>query len=1042
MISISTERRWLRLLTAAGVSALAGFWAPAHAQDEEAPPAEDADAAVEEAESEAAREDTIVVTGSRVRRDSFTSTAPLQVIDSETIAEAGLVDVGEILRQTTVVQGVQLDLQVNANFVTNAGPGGQTVGLRGLQPERTLVLINGRRFAPAGVEGAPTLPDISLIPSAMIERVDILLDGASSVYGSDAVAGVTNIILRSQFDGVAVEFFRSNPEDTGGAEQQYSLLMGAAADKAKFVLGAEYVHNEELRGNERDWMGGPNVDCNGNPVSREQPAGAFLHGSIDIVQCPDGSVHRSIGTGHSFQSFLAFPFGAILLGRPNTANPAFGLFPHFEIANLAGNFNGLFAQGFALNQDEMLLPEFQRASVYLTADYDLAPGANAFLEFNFSDRQTTFQDGWQVMDVVVTPDNPYQLEAFAGFRASSNFTARPLQPWRDNNFVELQQFRSIGGLRGSFGDLGAGDMGWFRSSQWDYELFFGYSRSQGFSSREILREEAFLRSLDVEIDPATGAIVCKDVPNPTGPFSPGQTLEPCIPFNPLFPGLYPIDGSFPFPEDPRIIDYLRGVRTVTTFVDQVIAGGYLTGPVVKLPAGDLQGVVGFEWREDAIDTRSDDTAARGLGSGFFLDRPTTGAAALWEVFGELVVPLVAGRPFANEVSLEMAGRLTSHEFYGENTTYSVRGRWSPFDWLTFRSTAGTSFRAPNLRELFLAGQSGFAVVPDPCLVPGPAQLDTNGDGVADTYDPGPNGENDPRTQQVIDNCTAEGLDPFSLGIGISPGTPEVFRAGNTGLDPETSFAWSAGVVFEQPFFDDLDVRVGFTYWDINITGAVLVPSAAFLVAQCYDSPNFPDDPFCTRRQRDPNTGFLDEVDATPFNIAEEAARGFDINLHVGKDFRLGDQAFRAELDVVSTYTGEISQTIVLEGTTEFEDDAGDVGNPYWRATANARLRWNDWTLFWRGRYIGETQSDSIPANCVQPRVLECFTVADILYHDMSLNWTQETWTLRVGVNNLFDTDPPQLDEDVGETTDQRNVPAGLGYDRIGRRFFVNVTKQF
>ena len=170
----------------AGLTAISMGLTPVYAQDAQQVPQADE-------EDENVVEDRIVVTGSRIRRDSFTSTSPLQVIDDETIAEAGLVDVGEILRNTTVVQGIQLDATVNATNVTTAGPGGETVSLRGLSDARTLVMVNGRRMAPAGVEGAPTSPDISLIPSTMIQRVDILLDGASSVYGADAVAGVINM---------------------------------------------------------------------------------------------------------------------------------------------------------------------------------------------------------------------------------------------------------------------------------------------------------------------------------------------------------------------------------------------------------------------------------------------------------------------------------------------------------------------------------------------------------------------------------------------------------------------------------------------------------------------------------------------------------------------------------------------------------------------------------------------------------------------------------------------------------------------------------
>ena len=183
-----TQDIWKKKLLAttlfAGVAG--GIWAGAAIAQEADAEEDAAPIVIEEVEDgDEARQEKVVVTGSRIARDSFTSTAPLQVVTAETIREAGLVDVGEILKTTSVVTGAQLDQTVTTSgFLGDGGPGGASVGLRGLDPERTLVLVNGRRYAPAGVEGAPSFPDISLIPSSIISRIDVLLDGASSVYGS------------------------------------------------------------------------------------------------------------------------------------------------------------------------------------------------------------------------------------------------------------------------------------------------------------------------------------------------------------------------------------------------------------------------------------------------------------------------------------------------------------------------------------------------------------------------------------------------------------------------------------------------------------------------------------------------------------------------------------------------------------------------------------------------------------------------------------------------------------------------------------------
>lgn len=1049
----TVKERLLRSTVVVGMAIALAFPANmALAQDDGTTPEESIapiGAAVDDADDAASSgdsDDVIVVTGSRVRRDSFTSTAPLQVIDAETIAEAGLVDVGEILRSTTVVQGVQLDQQLNSSFVSDAGPGGQSVGLRGFDPSRTLVLVNGRRYAPAGVEGAPSYPDISLIPSSMIQRIDILLDGASSVYGSDAVAGVINVILKDEFQGLQLDAYTSMGQEEGGEESRFSFVLGDEGDRGSFVFGGEYVWQEPQYACDRDWM----------KVRRELDTHTGDRGchAVDIVNNDNGTpgdpsddyVEWTSGTTTFFQSFNAYPAngadpGAIILGRPGTAMPWLGI-PNFERADLGANFDGLYEQSILQTEHEMYTPEFERSSFYFKGDYDLSEvldGTSAFMEFNFSNRQTRWIDNQEIMDVVGVPGNPFDL-----FGATQGYTSRPMQPWRDTLSVELDQYRFITGIEGDLGFVGDA------ASGWDYELFAGYTRSQGFSSRTVVREEALIRSLQVEYDPITDSNVCSDVPNPTGAFSPGESLEPCIPFNYLYEGLWVIDGSAPTPEDDRIIDYLRGVRNVTTFVDELIFGGYATGPVFELPAGDLQTVIGFEWREDAIDTQSDDSAARGLGSGFFSDRPSKGSVNLMELYAEAVIPIAKGRPGMEDLELELAGRYTDHEYYGRNNTYSVKLRYAPTDYLTFRGTAGTSFRAPNLRELFLEGQSGFENVVDPCEVPTIAQSDVNPpDGVLDTYVPGL----DTRSATVMANCVLEGLDPESLAIGIATGSVETFSAGNTGLDPETSFAYSAGFVLEQPWWDSFDLRVGISYFNVTVEDAVLSPTAQFLVSTCYASDDFLNDPFCTRRLRDPNTGFLLEVDATPFNIAEDVTSGYDLNIYFAKDFEAFGKDFTLMSDFVSTYSEEISNLVILDGVEDFDDDAGEIGNPEWRATLNTRLLYNDWTFFWRARYIGQQTAvgSAIPDNCLGPdtatgtadrTVNRCFTVPDIYYHDLSVNYEYDTWVIRVGINNIMDQDPPRIDEDVTATMDRRQVPIGVGYDRVGRSVFLNLTKSF
>ena len=196
----------------------------------------------------------VVVTGSRIKKSTFTSISPLQIISSEVSREAGLIDPADILQESSAATGRQIDTSF-VGFVLDNGPGASTLSLRGLGAGRTLLLINGRRVGPGGVEGAPTSPDLNLLPGGLIQRYDLLLDGASSVYGSDAVGGVTNVILRSDFDGWEADMYLKNsPHQKGGYDDRsFTLTYGANSDRWFFGAGLEVAMYPEVKLRDRPW---------------------------------------------------------------------------------------------------------------------------------------------------------------------------------------------------------------------------------------------------------------------------------------------------------------------------------------------------------------------------------------------------------------------------------------------------------------------------------------------------------------------------------------------------------------------------------------------------------------------------------------------------------------------------------------------------------------------------------------------------------------------------------------------------------------------
>jgi iron complex outermembrane receptor protein len=1023
--NIWDRERLLRSTILAGFAAAGLTIAPAYAQQQD----DDEDEQSEESD------DTIVVTGSRIRRDSFSSVAPLQVIDSEQIRDAGLIDAAEILQTSSVAQGVQLDSTISGAFVTDAGPGANTITLRGLAPDQTLLLLNGRRMAPSGVEGAPALPNLNMIPTDAIQRVDILLDGASSVYGSDAVAGVVNVILRDQFEGFQLGTFITTPEQEGGGSHRWSAMLGDSSENGRFLFSMEYFHQDDMEVQDRDWNYDP---TDGMYCTRDIETAA--DGSL-LSEC-EGSIVNRIRTFNywvngvgDLASYFAHPglYGTDVYVTPGTTD----LPGNLPVGWSTGTSTDEQNRSAYLDQRTDIIPDSQRYSFLFSGDYTLdrflgQENVTVFAEFLHNNSQAAYKAGWHgQMFPTVAASNPFNPFGFDVVPIASV----PVD--RNNIQVEIQYTRFMGGFQG---DLSF-------APSWSYELFGGYTRSMGHSRRPQIDEERLTAALvTARVDPGTGDIICGYDNTNVSRFG-FLSTEACVPVNMFHPNLYPQDGvSAPSFGSQAELDFLAIERTATTTVDEMIFGGFVTGPLFNVPAGEVSGVFGFEWRRDALDSGTDTVAAQGRAAGYFADRRSRGSAELTEYYGELSVPLVSGRRFMEDLTVEMAARLTDHEFYGQNSTYSARAGWVVNDFLQFNATTGTSFRAPNLRELFLGGQTGFSNgFSDPCVVPAAAS-------VAGAYVLA----NETRTAQVLANCTAEGIDPTALGLGGAPGI-ESFRSGNPGLDPETSDAYSLGFVFEQPFTDAFDASLRVSYFMIEVENSISIPGTAFSLNQCYSSANFPNDPFCARRERDPVTGFLNFVDNTPFNVASASSSGWDFNGRFNKDFDFFG-GFNYDMNAVFTLSDEVLNQNT--SVSQIDNFVGAFGNPEVRGTINSRFAAGDWSMLWRARYLGEqaeiytdtTPGSATPYGTVIPIAAELGgtpvnTWDAIWMHDLSMSLNRDTWALTFGINNLWNEGPAIVDQNAGTTIGSAtlgsgNEVLGSGYDILGRRFFLNVTKSW
>jgi len=476
---------------------------------------------------------------------------------------------------------------------------------------------------------------------------------------------------------------------------------------------------------------------------------------------------------------------------------------------------------------------------------------------------------------------------------------------------------------------------------------------------------------------------------------------------------------------------------------------FASGNLFSLPAGKVSGGIGFDYRDDEINSVPDAVARDGLFFGFFSDGGAVGSKVTTEFYGEIEIPLLANQPFAEQLDLNLSARNTDDEFYGNEWTYSAKVGWRPVNSLLLRGTIGTSYRAPNLRENFLLSQTGFQTLFDPCSIPEAARDEISGEYLADQ---------DTRDPVVLSNCLANGVDPTTFFANANGAySVEVAAGGSLSLDEETSDSLSAGFSFEQPWFDGFDLSLGATYYDIDIDDTIIEPTATFIINDCYNADNNAS-VFCGRLSRDSDS-FLSIIDRGFINRDNETIRGVDVNLSYGVDVSIFERPVAFGIDMNLNHPIEVSQTFVGDsGQIDFDNDRGDFGFASWSGNVDFSAEYDRFSARWRTRFIGEVEQDSdgiddfsdvadsmgtgfIGGTCLPGTLCRDVGFADDYYvHNASLYYRGDTWTIGAGVNNIFNDEPPIVDGN--EVFSVNNTPIGVGYDLRGRRFFFNVAYSF
>ena len=946
-------------------------------------------------DQEATQVDEIVVVGSRIRRDNFNAPSPTQVVTREEATLQGFASTTEALQSTAITGGTSQINNSYGGYVTNGGPGANTIGLRGMGPSRTLVLVNGRRDSPAGSRGSVGSADLNVLPTSMIERVEVLRDGASSVYGSDAVAGVVNIQTRKNFEGLVFEAQRNEPLEANGngGSTRLSLTAGARGDRWRASGSIERYERDELTLRDREF-----TRCQTDGFRFDNDYIDPLTGKSKCYPLTttgsNGVTINTIGTNMLTGVGAAGSVGDTFnRWRPNSGVTS-GLVG-FE--GVGGGANDLNVRDTFEDRmlNESLISPVEITTIYGEGGYQLNALGNAevYGEILYNKRESS-QTGYRQLSLDYakgSPLIPTSLSASTAFgdqglNKGQDVGVRAFIGFGNDHSRQEQSFnRYVGGIKGDF-----------FLTDWRYDLSASYSRSRSEYTSEQFLTDRLIESLDV-VSNGAGGFQCRELAS-----NPGCVAAPALTTQTIG-GVLPKDW----------VDYVfRPVTGVTVFEEKIVSLG-IDGPLFSLPAGQVMGFFGAEWRESEIDDTPGLDSQNGNTYNFSTSAITRGTDSVWEVFGEVEVPLLRDAPFAKELTLNGSFRYTDYDSYGDDTTYKIGLVYQPIDGVTFRGTYGTSYRAPALFEQFVGATTGYqSNTLDRCNNYGAPNVNPN----------------------RVANCTREGL-PTDWQSTTSV---EVITAGgaDAGLAAETSTNMTIGVVLQPRLPEGWgDLAFAVDYYEIEVENGVSRTGASQILTRCYDSNpgDFAaDNGFCRLVERDPANGQLTVHDSY-VNLATDNVKGLDYTLRYRKDVGPGTALFNLG---VTQYT-EISTKLFEEDP--LEDYLGMIDNPEFTGTADLSYAWDKWRVRYGVEWVKGMESytyyEEDPATSIYD-----LEVGDYWQHNASVQYTADGWTVTAGVRNLLNEDPPTISAGVNNRVG--NAPLYSGYDYLGRTAFVNLTKSF
>jgi iron complex outermembrane recepter protein len=1001
---------------------------PVRAADAEAPPPT--------ARERATELDAVEVTGSRIARTDYETAQPILAISREDIDRTGLINIGDLL-QDLPGTGSALNTQFN-----NGGTGATEVDLRNLGSNRVLVLVNGHRWVNGLRSLSTSSVDLNTIPLGAIERVEILKDGASAIYGSDAIAGVVNIITKKNVEGLAVSSQYGQYEQGDGRTQEHNLSYGTSfttglPGTTNFFGNFSYAQSTEVFARDREISRLPRPGTGLTRASSFIPEGRILF-------VPDVQNAARLGTGKCPGIAGGVVQGALDdEGVPVTVPPQVAMVPGLQLCDLihiagAGSNATTDYRRFVAGPDSFnfsdisyLATPLKTYSGFTTISHQFGNGFGLNFEGLYNLRKSSQRLAAQPLCVgEICPIIGGQIpgQGISYNQATFAPADHPFNPFGQDvgssaedptgqgligtgailrRVVEIADRDQIQETPTVFARLAAhGDFvlpfSWSALQPFTWEIGYSYGRTK---QDNVLAGQIDMQRLMLGIGPTA---------NCTGD---------CVPVD-FFGG----QGAL----TQEMIDYIAFTAYESTEQKQSnLFAGFSTSLNDVLPAGPLGVAFGFEMRKDDYNFLPDSHAIDGTTSGL-PQKPTAGTVEAKEAFMELAVPLYSGVQFFEELELSLAGRYSRYEQFGSALTGKAGLRWKPYQDLLVRTTYSNSFRAPDVGNLFLGQASSYPALVDPCV---PGETSPRQDG-----------------NNVDQNCSADGVDDSVTQDFLQILSP---FGGNEELKPETSNSFTFGVIFAPQYAPGLEVAVD--YFNITLKNFITAPGGQFVLDQCYGSDPDARSDYCRFISRNPSNNQLQSVLNLFNNFPRIETTGVDFG--VGYSVPTEEQGtFRFAVD--ASYLIKYDQfTEDAAGKLEKERQAGTYdGNTAWpRWKINPSLNWSrgPMSASWSAKvvyHVIEPCNDGIPPSlvslgvCSDPNNVDDTGAPDpqnkidtAVRHDLQFGYALEEAKLDfiIGVQNALDRDPPisyATQPAIGYNPSDYWIPGRLPYLRLKKTF--------